>query len=161
MRKIPDTNYPKIAVDSLIQRASDIVAACRRDREELCEAGLDWKLVENLGKLVSPCTDVEAEYRYQKCCDREKTAQMRDRMVQCTQLRDDTVKAVRNAFSSAGIKAAVPSFPRKQSGASLIQDLSDIAMFCRLNADQLKETPFDFRIAEKARHTVKELSDER
>jgi hypothetical protein len=34
-------------------------------------------------------------------------------------------------------------------------------MFCRLNADQLKETPFDFRIAEKARHTVKELSDER
>ena len=160
MRKKPDNNYPKIAVDSLIQRASDIVVICRKDRKELCKEGLDWKLVENLAALIDPCTDMEAEYRFQKSCDQEKTAQMQERIVQCTKLRDAMVKAVRTAFLSAGIKAAVPSFPRKQSGASLIQDLSDIAAFCCLNAGELKNTNFDFSLADKARSTIEELTNE-
>ena len=160
MRIKPDNNYPKIAVDTLIQRASDIVAICRKDRKELCEAGLDWKNVEKLAALIDPCTDIEAEYRLQKSCDLEKTAHMQDRMVQYTKLRDATVKAVRYAFLSAGINAAVPSFPRKRSGASLIQDLSDIATFCRLNAGELKNTNFDFNLADKARSAVEELTDE-
>ena len=52
MRRKPDNDYPKIAVDSLIQKASDIVAACRRDQKELSESWLDWKIVEKLDALI-------------------------------------------------------------------------------------------------------------
>jgi hypothetical protein len=160
MRKKTRIDYPKISVVSLIQRASDVAAACTRDHKELNDAGLDWKKVENLESLIAPCSDIEAEYSYQKQQKKEKTAHMRKRMAQCLSLRDSTIKAARAAFILAGIKANVPSFPRKRSGASLIQDLSDIAAFCHLNADQLKKTPFDFNLAEKAAQTAKELSDE-
>jgi hypothetical protein len=42
----------------------------------------------------------------------------------------------------------------------LIQDLSDIATFCRLNDGELKNTNFDFNLADKARSAVEELTDE-
>jgi hypothetical protein len=159
MRRKPDTDYPKIAVASLIQRASDIVAACRRDRKELCQAGLDWKSVEKLAALIVPCADIEAQYRSQKQNDREKTALVRDRVVQCRELRDATVKAVRVAFISAGIEATVPVFLRNQAAAGVVQDLCDIAMFCHLNVEQLKKTRFDFRIADEAGKAAKELAE--
>jgi hypothetical protein len=159
MRRKPDTDYPKIAVATLIQRASDIVAACDRDRNELCEAGLDWKNVEKLAGLIVPCADIDAEYRYQKQTDREKTALARDRVVQCCKLRNTTVNAVRAAFTLAGIEATVPVFPRKQAGAGVVQDLSDIAMYCHLNAEKLKKTHFDFHMAEEAENAAKELSE--
>jgi hypothetical protein len=159
MRRKPDTNYPKIAVATLIQRASDIVAACRRDRKELCDAGLDWKNVEKLSGLIAPCADIEAQYRNQKQNDREKTALVHDRVVKYRALRNTTVKAVRAAFVLAGIEAAVPVFPRKQAGAGVVQDLSDIATFCQLNAEQLKKTSFDFRMADKAGNSAKELAE--
>jgi hypothetical protein len=159
MRRKPDTDYPKIAVATLIQRASDIVAACNRDRKELCEAGLDWKNVEKLAGLIAPCADMDAEYRYRKQTDREKTALVRDRVVQCCKLRNKTVNAVRAAFTLAGIEATVPVFPRKQAGAGVVQDLSDIAMYCHLNAEKLKKTHFDFQMAEEAENAAKELSE--
>jgi hypothetical protein len=159
MLRKPDTDYPKIAVASLIQRASDIVAACRRDRKELCEAGLDWKNVEKLDSLIVPCADIDAEYRYKKQTDREKTALVHGRVAQCRELRNTTVKAVRTAFILAGIEATAPIFPRKQASSGVVQDLSDIAVFCQLNAEQLKKTHFDFRMADKAGRAAKELAD--
>jgi hypothetical protein len=102
---------------------------------------------------------MEAGYRLQKRNDREKTALVRGRVVQCRALRNATVKAVRIAFISAGIEATVPVFPRKQAGAGVVQDLSDIATFCQLNAEQLKKTRFDFRMADKAGRAAKELSE--
>jgi hypothetical protein len=91
MRRKPDNDYPKIAVDSLIQKASDIVAACRRDQKELSESWLDWKIVEKLDALVSPCADIAAEYMYEKQTGREKTAEMRDFMLRCCTLRDTLI----------------------------------------------------------------------
>ena len=159
MRRKPDNDYPKIAVDSLIQKASDIVAACRRDQKELSESWLDWKIVEKLDALVSPCADIAAEYMYEKQTGREKTAEMRDFMLRCCTLRDTLIKAVRASFTLTGIEDSLPHFTRSRDSAGIVQDLSDISVFCSLNAEQLKKTPFDFQKADEAGSAVKELAN--
>ena len=159
MRNKPDTDYPKIAVDSLIQRASDIVAACRRDQKELSEAGFDWNSVEKLNAMISPCTDIEAEYRLQKETSREKTVETRNFMLRCCTLRDTLIKAVRASFTLTGFDDTLPDFTRSRDSAGVVQDLSDISVFCRLNAEQLKKTPFDFQKVDEAKRAVYELAD--
>jgi hypothetical protein len=154
----PATDYPKMAVAALIQRASDVTVACCRDKKELCRAGLDWKDVTLLRGLLVKCADKEAEYQYKKEHDREVTAKMRERMAQCEKLRDQTARSVRRAFLSIDIAPEMPVFLRKRGGAEIVQDLSDIAVFCRMNAANLKRARFDFKLADEAAQTSKNLA---
>jgi hypothetical protein len=152
-------DYPKIAVASLIQRASDLVTACRRDEKELRMAGLDWKYVEMLGGSIAKCADKEAEYQYQKDKNTEETALLAEYVRSCEMLRRDVAEAARIAFSLAKAEVPLPRIRGARSRIDLVQDLSDIAVFCRIHEEPLKKGRFNFSLVDKAARTAKELSD--
>jgi hypothetical protein len=160
MRRKPETDYPKIAVADLVQRANDLAVACRRDKKELCRAGVGWQDAEKLALWAKQCAMLEAKYQYKKEHDREMTARLRERLAQCEKLRDETAKAVRSALLSIDITPEMPVFLRKRAGSDIVQDLNDIAVFCRMNSSDLKKARFDFRLADEAARTCKKLAME-
>ena len=158
MRTKPETDYPKMDVAALIQRASDIRTACRRDRKGLAKAGLDWKKVEAVDGLIRACSEKEAEYGLQKEAKARETARLLEYVQSCARLRRDAAESAGIALSNAGAGIKTPVVRGGRSRVDLVQDLSDIAVFCRIHADCLEKGRFDSGIVEKAERTVKELS---
>jgi hypothetical protein len=159
MRTKPENGYPKINVAKLIQRASDLATACCRDKKELVKQGLDWNKAKIIGGLISTCSEKEAEYQLQKEKKADETARLLDYVKSCGMVYKEAVKSANRALCAVGTGIKAPGIRGARSRAELVQDLSDIAVFCRMHNKDLKKARFDFRLAEKAKRTAKELSE--
>ncbi len=151
--------YPQISIASFVQRANDIVVACRNDRAELEKAGLQWEQVERASVLLKECSDTEAQLRVIKQDNMLLTADLRTYKSQCRIMRNHLARQIRNAAKTLNIDFHLPQYKSHLSQADLVQDLNDLGVLCRNNRSLLEKTGFDLKIAEQATHKSKELAE--
>jgi hypothetical protein len=152
-------NYPKKNITRLIQRANDIVVACRNDKDELTEQGLSWDLVQELAELVPQCSDIDVQYRLQKETIILTTKDFKQYEKTCFKLRSDLWKAINDAFKFCGVRIQLCGVSQKKARTSLVQDLNDLAYISRIYNDQLKEVRFNFALSVKAARTAREFDE--
>jgi hypothetical protein len=150
---------PKVKVSSLIQRGNDLVAACRRDREELEASGLKWDDVEELASLVNECSSAEALWRLALENSAAERKELKAYADTCRTFRNSLVKKIRaaNELSPGGL--LMPRFRKKSSSAELVQDLHDVHVLCRVYAERSDgKTPFEGNPGLKALEHSRKLS---
>jgi hypothetical protein len=150
--------YPKISVTSLVQRASDLGVLCRRDRAELERAGLSWPAAEELHAAMNACVDTDVRWLLTRESGKAATYELGLYVRRCRKLRSDCTTAIRNALQAAHATIACPSFRESRTRPGLVQDLSDIAVYCRINRPTLEQGNFNFSLAETAAATVSQLA---
>lgn len=151
--------YPQISIASLIQRANDIVVACRKDRSELEKAGLRWELVERASVLLKECSDTDAQLQIIKQDNKLLTAHFKRYLSQCRMMRNQLARQIRNAGVTLNVNFHLPQYKSHLSRADLVQDLNDLGVLCRKNRVLLEKTVFDFKLADQVSHKSKELAE--
>jgi hypothetical protein len=151
-------NFPKKNISRLIQRANDIVVACRRDKHELTGLGLSWEKVQELAELAPVCSDIDIQYRLQKETNALATSELKDVIKKCIALRTRLAEDIRTAFGIAEVHYVLKGTWKNKTQTALVQDLNDLAVLARIYRSELERVNFDFTLAHHAACESKELS---
>ena len=152
--------YPKIGIAALIQRANDLVVACRNDRAELEKAGLEWELVEKTASMVNLAADAAAQYQVARERSARLTLRHKEFVLECRQLRSILAENLRIAERKKQIVLNVPSYKKRRLHANLVQDLYDLGVICRDNRECIEATGFDFALEAQAFQKSEELAEQ-
>jgi hypothetical protein len=151
-------NYPKKNIARLIQRANDIVVACRNDKDELTEQGLSWNLVQELAELVPQCSDIDVQYRLQKETNELSTSNLKDYLKKSVELRTQLAEDIRMAFEKAEVNVVLSGTWQNRAQSKIVQDLNDFAVLVRVYQKELQSINFNFELVNQAACASKELA---
>ncbi len=153
------TGYPKVEISSLLQRANDIALACRRDKKELEDAGLNWAIVDSLVKLSNECLWLNAKLVVEKSKCTSGTRRLDQFEKECRDFRSSIIRKMRAALELHPAPVPVLSYSEDRSRAKLIQDLCDLYVIIRENGPALARGGFDISLGERACERMQALSD--
>jgi hypothetical protein len=150
---------PTLPVAVVLQEASDLYEWSMKDKDPLCKAGLDWKLVEDLtlriGALRVSQSKWASEYKsYQDC-----QAEWKIKAPAAFNLRDELVHHFYHALNNIPNEyAKVQRIAEGGSNADMIQDLNDLSELGLKHSEALKAIGMDLSLLDEARTKSFELA---
>jgi hypothetical protein len=150
--------YPNRNVASLIQRANDLVHACRRDKQELLAAGMDWQFVERAARLIPLLAQTEAECKLDREVRWTDTANLNSFVKECRKLRTRIATDLRTAAAAHSIPLRVPPLSNKCCRSELVQALADLSFIINSFKTELQQAHFDVSLAALVGDTATKLS---
>jgi len=154
-----ETRRPTIPVSIALQEAEDLQDWAMKDKEVLCKAGLDFKLVTDLSAraevLRRSQTSWSNEYKaYQDC-----QAQWKIEALAAYNLRDELVHHFYHAFYNISSEySKVQRIAEGNTHADMIQDLSDLAGLGKNNTAALEAIGVDLSLLDLAGSKSSELA---
>lgn len=154
-----DALTPNIPIDTALQESENLIVWCREDKDALINAGLDWKLVDDLPLRTAALRYIES--LWQKDFKSKEAAQIRwaAESPAAYDLRDELVHHFYHAFyDKPDLHARTQRIDEGNTHADMIQDLSDLAALGKANADALKAKSIDLSLLDKAEKLSSEMA---
>ncbi len=134
---------PKNSIGTLLEYAGFLYSACRRDKEELLQVGLQWENAELLPELLDKCAYAQSDLTITREEWARKKEELDTFIKECRKFRTRFAGELRELFKIEKIDYNVPGF--KKTGrvlSSLAQDLNDLAVLYRHSRPYLKKIPY-------------------
>jgi hypothetical protein len=153
------SSRPDLPVDIVVQEAVDLQEWCKKDRDALVQAGLDWKYAEELTVRALALSKLEAEWTAEYNGWKEFRKEWKAALKSGRELRSEMAHHFYSAFDSIpGARVKIRRMSTGRSNADVIQGLFELAVFGNLNPNELKEVGVDPVILDKAKQTSASLS---
>jgi hypothetical protein len=158
--EVPPNYRPKIPAMAYHEEALLIYQLGRRYEKELCEAGLDKKILLDIPDLVA--ASMEAQSRWLECMsgDLDIEKEWKLRYEDGRKFHDKLYQELHYYFSVTGIDRFSKMFKSGYMPVSdMVQDFNDFAVLIRTHGKSLSEAGMDISQEDKAYRYCSELSD--
>ena len=147
----PDPGRTTVPVSDFVQEAQDLYGTCSKDKAVLIQAGLDWKLVEDLPARIDALRVSESKwksmYKHNRDCDAEWAVDLNE----ARKLRDELVHYFFYAFrKKPRLYAKVKEIDKGDTIADIIQDLMDLYVLGNKHKKDLIAIGFKLNLLEEA-----------
>lgn len=151
---------PTVPVNVLVQEADDLYLWCQDDREQLMLVGLDWNQVLLIPACAKICREFQSQWlKNYKSADKTKL-EWESKSPEAVNLRNELLHDFGFAFRKDDqLLAQIKEIDRKQSRASLVQSLNDLAILGREHLAMLELIHFDRTKLETASRLAPEMAD--
>ncbi len=154
-----EVKSPDIPIEVYTQEAENLIQWCTQDREKLQSAGLDWALVQDLSVRAGACREAESIWFRTRFTQEEAMAKWKKLSPQAYDLRDSILHAMRYAYrEQPELLNRVQDIAEGRSDADMIQDLNDVAVLGRANAEPLSRINFEMALLDQAAARSDEMS---
>ncbi len=147
-----------VPVPILIQEAENLFHWCQPDKAALKQAGLDWKLVQDIPKRIKFVQELEAQWFIARKTKSTSKKIYLDALQQCRALCAQLVRDFRYALSD--VKDAMEylaKYNRYRKTEKVGQDLRSLALLGKKQAASLSKINFDLALLDKAKAMGKGL----
>ena len=158
--KSGNVGSPTVPVNVIVQEADDLYLWCQDDQEQLILAGLDW----NQASLIPVCAKMCREFQSQWLKNYKSTDKIKlewdTKSPETLNLRSELLHDFGFAFrKDEQLLAQIKEIAQKQSRASLVQSLNNLAELGREHMTLLESINFDPLKLETATRLAPEMAD--
>ncbi len=143
----PETvKIPNMPISNVLQEAEDLYVWATEDKEQLeNNSGLDWEQhAEDIPVRAGALRHVQSLWISERYGREEAQKNWKEAAPKAYQLRDDLLDDFRYAFRKrSDLINRVRAIAEGHSHADMIQDLSDLSVLGKNNADELTAARFD------------------
>ena len=134
----------KLPVRTVVQDAISLVAWCNEDKSLLIKAGLNWQVVEELDMSAAGLKEAQSNWENERFGLNDSQAAWQALILQANDLHDELVHFMRFAFRKhPDLKASLARIADKRSDVDVIQDLNDLSVLGKRNANLLSAVGMD------------------
>jgi ElaB/YqjD/DUF883 family membrane-anchored ribosome-binding protein len=162
VKAIPSSEVeaPSIPVDVAAQEGSDLYEWANHDKAALRKAGLDWSLVKSLPDRVGALREAESRWLNERFAQSEARENWSKKCVEIEDLRSQLLHAFRYAYrDDRAVQSKIRLISRGSSHTDTIQDLNDLAVVGKENADELSKINFEMSMLDTATNLTHECTD--
>jgi len=150
LQEIPadQVKRPNMPISNVLQEAEDLYIWALEDKEALeNNSGLDWLVhVEDIPVRAGALRHVQSLWNSERYSLEEATKKWKETAPKAYQLRDNLLDDFRYAFrKQKNLINRVRAIAEGRSHADMIQDLSDLSVLGKSNAQELIAAKFDLR----------------
>lgn len=154
-----EVKHPNMPVGEAVQEAENLVAWCEDDKAALTEAGLDWRLVEDLPARAGACRYAQSMWARESQSKEEAQKEWKSRAPEAFDLRDELLHHFTFAFrKQPDLLTKVQTIRAGNSSADMLQDLSDLQVLGKEQTQLLKAIGMDTTLLTKAGETADTLA---
>lgn len=141
----PDkTVTPTMPVDVYVQEAENLYHWSLDDQVALAAAGLAPDLITKLPVRAGACREAQSLWIKERNTRQQAEQDWKDHSPEAFDLRDQLLHAFRYAFrNEVGLLARVEEIAQGDTNADMVQDLNDLSVLGKANADLLVTIGFD------------------
>ena len=158
--KSGNTGSPTVPVNVVVQEADDLYLWCQDDQEQLVQAGIDWDQVLLIPVCAKICREFQSQWlKNYKSADKDKL-EWETKSPEALKLRSELLHDFEFAFrKNEQLLAQIKEIAQKQSRASLVQSLNDLAQLGWKHIALLDVIHFDPLKLETAARLAPEMAD--
>lgn len=146
---------PQMPVAIALQEAEDLKTWCTTDREVLTKVGLDWAVVDSLGKRIGACRYIQSEWQQEYNTQEESQRRWTMESPKAFDLRDELVHHCYHAFHNIpDLYSKVQKIAEGSGNADMIQDLSDLSVLGKANRAPLEKVGVNMQLFDLAATTA-------
>ena len=146
-----DVLTPNIPIDVFVQESENLFHWCLDDEGALTRVGLDWTLVTTLPVRAGACRESQSLWIKERNTRQEAEQVWKDEAPLAFGLRDQLIHDFRFAFRKFdGLLARVDEIAQGDTNSDMVQDLNDLAVLGKSNADLLAAINFDSSLLDRA-----------
>jgi len=150
---------PNMPVDRYLQEAETLHKWCQADKEALTAKGLDWNLVTDLPVRAGALRESQSNWSVKRFVREGAEKQWNADSPGAYSLRDQLLRDFRYAFrKNTDLLTRVAEIADGNGHADMIQDLNDLAILGKQNAELLQKTNFDLALLDKAAAISKDMA---
>ncbi len=151
---------PNIPVKAYLQEAENLYHWAQEDKTTLQSAGLPWAWVQDLPQRIGALREAESLW-FKERFGREEAQQQWDQEAPAAYaLRDQMLRAMRYAYRrDDALLKRVSDIAEGTGHVDMIQDLNDVAILGRANAEPLLAVGVDAEALDLAASTAADMAD--
>ncbi|RLU02756.1 MAG: hypothetical protein D9N11_07555 [Ketobacter sp.] len=151
---------PNIPVKAYLQEAENLYHWAQEDKTTLLSAGLPWTWVQDLPQRIGALREAESLWFKERFGREEAQLQWDQEAPAAYALRDQLLRSMRYAYRrDAALLKRVADIAEGTGHVDMIQDLNDIAILGRANAEPLQAVGVDAEALDQAAATAADMAD--
>ena len=155
-----DLKKPNIPVKAYLQEAENLYHWAQEDKTMLQSAGLPWSWVQDLPQRIGALREAESLWFKERFGREEAQLQWDQEAPAAYALRDQLLRSMRYAYRRDGpLLKRVADIAAGTGHVDMIQDLNDIAILGRANAEPLQAVGVDAEALDQAAATAADMAD--
>jgi hypothetical protein len=155
-----DVLTPNIPIDVFVQEAENLYHWCKDDQQALTKVGLDWNLALSLSGRAGACREAQSIWIKEHNTRQEAEQEWKDQAPVAFNLRDQLIHDFRFAFRKfEGLLARVEEIAQGDTNSDMVQDLNDLSVLGKSNADLLANIDFDLTLLDLAADLSDRMGD--
>ena len=155
-----DVLTPNIPIDVFVQEAENLFHWCSDDEGELTRVGLDWTLVTTLPVRAGACREAQSLWNKERNTRQEAEQAWKDEAPAAFGLRDQLIHTFRFAYRKFdGLLSRVDEIAQGDTNADMVQDLNDLSVLGKANAEPLVIINFDMPLLDTAADVSDRMGD--
>lgn len=158
--KPADVKTPNMPVDVFVQEAENLYHWCKDDQQSLTRAGLNWNFVTSLQIRSGACREAQSIWNKERNTREESEQAWKEEAPAAFDLRNQLIHTFRFAFRKyEGLLARVDEIAQGDSNSDMVQDLNDLAVLGKANAELLTAIGFDLTLLDLAADLSDRMGD--
>ena len=160
INSITNATSPVVPVENMIQESEDVFVWCQVDKDMLIRAGLDWHFVDELPIRAGALRYIQSRWQKEYLSVEDAQRLWKNESHDAYGLRDEIVHHYLHAFRKMPNEHAQTQRIAEGSGhADMIQDLANLAMLGKDNAQVLAAVGFDLALLDLAESKSSQLAN--
>ena len=152
--------FIKIPVAIYIQEAENFCKLYQTDKELFINAGLNWKIIEDIPKRIGALREAEARWNTARLLKQENTKNWQGKANEVYKLRNSLLHKFRYAYrNNQQLKKSVNMIVKNNSYAAAIQNINDLVVFGKKNLKPLNTIKFTLTELNEAALFAKKMAD--
>ena len=150
---------PTIPVGIMSQEAYDLHVWANMDKDALIQAGLDWKIVDDLPQRAGALSVLQSKWNSQYKAYKDSQAEWKTAAPEAYNLRDELIHHFYHALYNIPVEyAKVKRIAEGSSNADMLQDLQDLYVLGDLHKAELQAIGMDLNLLDTARNQAFSLA---
>jgi hypothetical protein len=148
-----------IPVNVYIQEAENVYHWCQQDKDALVATGFDWSIVEDIPVRSGALAEAESTWVMERFGQEEAQQKWKQDAPPAYNLRNLVLHHFRYAYrKDDALLGRVNAIADGSGHADMIQDLNDLSVLGKANAEPLTKINFDMNLLEQAAKMSSDLT---
>jgi hypothetical protein len=151
---------PTMSIGNYLQEAYNLYFYAQDDKENLCNKGLDWRLMDELPRRIDLLHEWEARWYSIRYCETSSAKELKRLHAIIDVSRKELLACMKYAFHGESLARAVSFIERGDTLSDYVQDLSDMVILAEEHKEMLIAVGCDcqhIEILNENRHTFSGL----
>lgn len=155
-----DVMIPNMPIDVFVQESENLYHWCKDDQQALTLAGLDWNLATGLPARSGACREAQSLWIKERNTRQQSEQDWKEQAPEAFDLRNQLIHTFRFAFRKhEGLLARVEEIAQGDTNSDMVQDLNDLSVLGKANADLLTVINFDLSLLDTAADLADRMGD--